>query len=82
MITIDYGLLSEFNELQDSKVFNYLTDKLEEVKTQLVNVQEESTFRTLQGRALMLSEIINSINTSRDKMMEFRKNKPVMNNVF
>lgn len=82
MITDNYGLLSELNDLNDSKVFEYLTDKLNEIKTQLMHCQEESTFRTLQGKSLMLFEIISNIESARDKMIEHRRYKPSMSQSF
>lgn len=78
----NYGLLSEFNELCDSKVHEYFTEKLDEIKTQLIYCQEESTYRTLQGKCQMLSEIINSITTAKDSLIELRRTKPTMSQAF
>ena len=82
MISMDYALLRELHDLQDTKVLEYLTDKLEETKTQLINAQEESTLRTLQGRAQMLFEIISTIEQAHSKMQDMRRNKPSMNQAF
>lgn len=78
----DLRILSALNDLQDSKIQEYLEEKLESLKVQLVNVQEESSFRTLQGKAQQLSEILNSIYTAKDQMIELRKSKPSPSGMF
>lgn len=78
----DLRILSALNDLQDSKIQEYLEEKLEAIKIQLVNVQEESSFRTLQGKAQQLSEILNSIYTAKDQMIELRKSKPSPSGMF
>ena len=78
----DLRILSDLNDLQDSKIQEYLEEKLEAIKIQLVNVQEESSFRTLQGKAQMLSEILNSIENAKDQMIVLRKSKPTISGMF
>lgn len=82
MIPDSYQLQSAFNDLDDTKVHEWFTDRLEEIKTQLIHCQEESTLRTLQGRGLMLSDILNSIESAKDKMIEHRRIKPTMSQSF
>ena len=79
---VDYRILSALNDLQDSKIEEYLKDKLENLKIQLVNCVEESSFRTLQGKAQQLSEILNRIATAIDQMIELRKSKPPVSGMF
>ena len=78
----EYRILSALNDLQGSDIQEYLQNKLDNLKTQLVNCQEESSFRTLQGKAQQLSEILNSIYTAKDQMIELRKSKPSPSGMF
>ena len=78
----EYRILSALNDLQGSDIQEYLQNKLDNLKTQLVNCQEESSFRTLQGKAQMLSEILNSIENAKDLMMGIRKSKPPISGMF
>lgn len=78
----EYRILSALNDLQGSDIQEYLQNKLDNLKTQLVNVQEESSFRTLQGKAQMLSEILNSIENAKDQMIVLRKSKPTISGMF
>lgn len=82
MITLDYSTLREFHDLQDTKVFNYLADRLEQVKENLVNCSEESAFRTLQGKAQMLFEIIELSNTAYAKAEAMKQTKIDTKNMF
>ena len=78
----EYRILSALNDLQGSDIQEYLQNKLDNLKTQLVNCQEESSFRTLQGKAQMLSEILNTIENAKDLMMGIRKSKPPISGMF
>ena len=78
----EYRILSAQNDLQGSDIQEYLQNKLDNLKTQLVNCQEESSFRTLQGKAQMLSEILNTIENAKDLMMGIRKSKPPISGMF
>ena len=78
----EYRILSALNDLQGSDIHEYLQNKLDSLKTQLVNCQEESSFRTLQGKAQMLSEILNSIENAKDQMIVLRKSKPTISGMF
>ena len=78
----EYRILSALNDLQGSDIQEYFQNKLDNLKTQLVNCQEESSFRTLQGKAQMLSEILNTIENAKDLMMGIRKSKPPISGMF
>ena len=78
----EYRIPSALNDLQGSDIQEYLQNKLDNLKTQLVNCQEESSFRTLQGKAQMLSEILNSIENAKDQMIVLRKSKPTISGMF
>lgn len=72
MIKLDYSTVSEFNELQESKVYNYLCDLLDETKCSLINADKEETIRILQGKAQQLNDIINIILTAKERMLDLR----------
>lgn len=82
MISDNYGLLSELNDLNETKVYEYFTDRLNEIKGQLISCQEETKLRILQGKAQMLSEIITQINSAKSRLIELRKVKPSMKQAF
>lgn len=82
MNAAEYRILSALNDLQGSDIEEYLKDKFEQLKTQLVHCQEESSYKVLQGKAQQLSEILNSIATAKDQMIELRKSKPPVSGMF
>ena len=75
MKQLDIQELNEFNSLVDSKVYNYLSEKLNEVKSALINVEKEDNFRILQGKAQQLSEILTLCDESKQRIIDLRLSK-------
>lgn len=75
MKKLDINTLSEFNDLVDSKVYDYLSQYLEEVKVGLINAEKDEAFRTLQGKAQVLSEILNVCNDAKIGLSTYVRGK-------
>ena len=75
MKKLDINTLSEFNDLVDSKVYDYLSQYLEEIKIGLINAEKDEAFRTLQGKAQVLSEILNICNDAKNRIIDLRNSK-------
>lgn len=75
MKQLDISVLNEFNTLVDSKVYIYLCDQLEELKTALITVDKEDNYRVIQGKAQMLFEIINLCDEAKQRIIDLRSSK-------
>ena len=75
MITKDIRHYTDFNDVKDTRVEEYLQSMLEDIKVSLVNCSEEDKFRTLQGKAQAYTEILKEIDGAKDSLIALRQQK-------
>lgn len=82
MIT-DIGLLSELNELEGTRVYKYLKERLQAATSGMANAPSDRLANIQAGRFQELTEFISAIETAKEEAMKLReKSKTNMSKSF